>query len=416
MDFKGKTVAIIGAAKSGVAAANLVIRLGGKVRVSDTKSRKDVERSLSGITDMTRVETEYGGHSRDFVTGSDLVVASPGVRRDAEPLSWARSAGVPVWGEIELAWRCCQKPVVAVTGSNGKTTTSTLISKVIEASGRSVRLCGNVGAPFSAHVFDPVDFFVVEVSSFQLELIETFRPFIAVLLNVSQNHLDRHPDMQDYFNAKCRVFMNQGPSDFAVLNAGDEWSSRAARGLKARVVFFNSSSQGLNPNHMAVLEVACILGIKDEVAVGVFDSFRGVEHRMEKVRTVDGVLFINDSKSTTVESGRWALSSFREPVMLIAGGSDKGADYTVLRDLVASRVKKLFLLTRDEVTRRKFHEAFDAAVAIEEHTDMLRAVVSARESARAGDCVLLSPMCASYDMFDNFEHRGRVFKEIIQGF
>ncbi|MBF0485746.1 MAG: UDP-N-acetylmuramoyl-L-alanine--D-glutamate ligase [Candidatus Omnitrophica bacterium] len=413
MDLKGKTVTIIGAARSGLAAANLVMELGGKVKITDAKPRQEFEKDLVAIRDLSRVEIESGGHTREFVLKSDLVVASPGVWRDAEPLAWAREAGIPVWGEIEFAWRFCRKPVIAVTGSNGKTTTVTLISKVIEAAGKKVCLCGNVGTPFSAHVLKDVDYFVVEISSFQLELIETFRPFIAVLLNFSQNHLDRHPDMQDYFNAKARLFMNQASSDFAVLNSRDEWSKKAADKTRARVRFFNKPGETRNPNHLAVLEVARILGIADTVANKVFDSFRGVEHRLEKVRVLDGVTYINDSKSTTVEAGRWALSTMTKPVILIAGGHDKGADYSVLREMVKLKVKKLFVLTKEDTTRGKFHKAFDGAAALADYTDMAEAVSAARKEALSGETVLLSPMCASFDMFDNFEHRGRVFKEIV---
>lgn len=413
MDLKNKKVTIIGAARSGIAAANLVLSLGGQPRISDAKPRKDFEATLNGLSDPSRVVIEDNGHTKDMICSSDLVVASPGVPRDAQPLEWARAAGIPVWGEIELAWRACRKPVIAVTGSNGKTTTVTLISKVIAASGKKVCLCGNVGQPFSQFATGDFDYFVVEISSFQLELIETFKPYIAAILNFSQNHLDRHPDMQDYLSAKKRIFLNQTKSDFALLNAQDGILTKMAPELKATVRFFNDGKTPRNPNQLAALEVARILGIPDAIAFEVFDNFKGVEHRIESVRTINGVEFINDSKSTTVEAGRWALTQVKGPVILIAGGHDKGMDYSVLRELVGKTVKKMIVLTREEQSRVSLHKSFDGVVPIEDQTDMREAIVSAQRQSRPGEKVLLSPMFASFDMFKNFEERGKVFKEIV---
>ncbi|NLE64784.1 MAG: UDP-N-acetylmuramoyl-L-alanine--D-glutamate ligase [Elusimicrobia bacterium] len=412
MDLKDKTVTIIGAAKSGVAAANLVRALGGTPRISDHQPREKIEGMLSALTDRSSVEIEAGGHTEDFVRKSDLVVASPGVWKDAGPLEWARAAGIPVMGEIEFAWRFCRKPVVAVTGSNGKTTTVTLIAKVLEAAGKKPCLCGNVGSPFSAHVLDRgVDIFVVEISSFQLELCETFRPRVALVTNFSQNHLDRHPTMEDYFEAKKRLFMNQTEEDVAILNARDEWSQRIPAGIRSRVVWFNKEDENVNPNHLAVLEVVRALGIPDAVAQKAFAEFRGVEHRLERVRTVDGVEYINDSKSTTAESGRWALERMERPVVLIVGGSEKNIDYAPLKDLVAKKARAVVAFG---LIRERFRKAFEGAVPLEVvDGDLNEAVTRARTLARAGDCVLLCPMTASYDMFDNFEHRGRTFKQIV---
>ncbi|MBF0570075.1 MAG: UDP-N-acetylmuramoyl-L-alanine--D-glutamate ligase, partial [Candidatus Omnitrophica bacterium] len=325
MDIKGKKVTIIGAAKSGIAAANLVQELGGVARITDSQSLAKIEKALSGLRDRARVEVEAGGHSQAFVCASDLIVASPGVWKDASPLQWARAAGIPVMGEIEFAWRSCAKPVVAVTGSNGKTTTVTLITKVLEAAGKRACLCGNVGTPFSSQVLRlEVDIFVVEISSFQLELCETFRPHVAVLLNFSQNHLDRHPTMQDYFDAKKRLFMKQTGADFAVLNSRDERVRSLEKQLTAQVRLFNGPGETANPDHLAVLEVSRIFGVPDAVAQKVFEAFPGVEHRTEKVRVLDGVTYINDSKATTAESGAWALKLLPGPIVMIAGGHDKG--------------------------------------------------------------------------------------------
>ena len=257
---------------------------------------------------------------------------------------------------------------------------------------------------------------MLEVSSFQLETIEAFRPLIGVCLNFSQNHLDRHKDMEEYFNAKKRLFENQGAGDYAVLNDQCELFKEAAREFRSRVVFFNRpgdalTEAGRNPNFSAVLAVSRILGITDDVAWGVFRSFPGVEHRMEKVRVLDGVEYINDSKATTVEAGRWALESLDRPVILICGGRDKHLDYSVLTELVGRKVKAMIAIGE---AREKFRQSFAGCVPFEEAGTLADAVDLARRKAREGECVLLSPMCASFDMFKNFEERGTVFKSLVR--
>ena len=413
MDIKNKKVCIIGAARSGIAAADLALEMGAVPKISDGKPLADITAALNGLKNRERTLVESGGHTKGFILDSDLLVASPGVWRDAEPLQWAREAGIPVLGEIEFAWRYCARPVIAVTGSNGKTTTVTLINDVIKASGRTPCLCGNVGMPFSRYALRrDVDYIVLEISSFQLELIETFRPHIAVILNVSQNHLDRHPDMADYFNAKKRLLMNQGKDDFAVLNARDAYVFGLRNEAKSGVRLFNNDGETNDPNHLAVLEVARLLGIDDTVTQKVFDDFQGVEHRLERVRVLEGVEYINDSKSTTVEAGRWALERLRKPAVMIAGGSDKHMDYVPLRDLVRQKVRRMIAIG---VIKDQLKEAFGDVIPVEVLPGGLdEAVELARREARVGECVLLSPMTASFDMFDNFEHRGKVFKDIVR--
>ena len=414
MDLKGKKVTVVGAARSGIAAANLAGEQGAVVKITDAKPLAVLEKDLAGLKDRSSVLIESGAHTSEFVQASDLVVASPGVWKDALPLQWARQKGIPVMGEIEFAWRSCTKPVIAVTGSNGKTTTVNLITEVLKAGGKKVCLCGNVGIPFAQNVLTTgIDYFVVEISSFQLELCSTFRPHIAVLTNFSQNHLDRHPDMQDYFEAKKRLFMNQTASDFAVLNARDPWVKKIAGDVRSKVVFFDQAGNDRNPNHLSVLEVARIVGIKDDVAEKVFAAFPGVEHRMERVRVLAGVEYINDSKATTADSGAWAMMNLPGPIIMICGGSDKGLDYSSLRELVKKKVKAMIVLTRTDVVRKKLHEAFEGVVPLEDHTDMGEAVSRARAQAVSGDQILLSPMTASFDMFKNYEERGKVFKQII---
>lgn len=418
MDLTNKKVTILGAKRSGVAVANLVLRLNGIPKISDNApwdtSKKDLEKLIS----PQNVFAEWGGHTREFIEDSDLVVLSPGIRIDAPPVVWARAKKIPVMGEIELAWRFCSKPVIAITGSNGKTTVVTLIAKILEEAGRKVSLCGNVGIPFCNEVLnlEDKDLVVLEVSSFQLESIIDFRPHVAVILNFSQNHLDRHKDLPEYFEAKKRIFLNQHPGDYAVLNYSEPLLKNLARELKAKVLYFNSpkvlkETPLRNPNQLAAMMIAKILGVSSSIVSKVFTEFKGVEHRLEWVRTLDGIEFINDSKATTAEAGRWAMESFEGPIFMICGGRDKNIDFFPLREIVRKKVKKMMVIGE---ARDKIKKAFSDVVPIEECPTLEEAVVRARKSASVGDRVVLSPMCASFDMFSNFEERGRVFKKIVQ--
>lgn len=417
MNLANKKVTVIGAKRSGVAVARLVARMQGRPRISDCGPAEIIRRELDGLLGTLNVDMELGRHSPQFIAESDLLVLSPGVRFDAQPVQWARERRIPVLGEIEFAWQFCRKPVIAVTGSNGKTTTATLIHQVLEKGGCSSCLCGNVGSAFSQHVLDleRTDFVVLELSSFQLESIVNFRPHIAVFLNFSQNHLDRHKDMQEYWDAKKRLFINQTMNDFAVLNDQAPRMKALAKELKAKIHFFNSLQQieasGIhNPNFLAALEVADILAIKRERCHQAFQEFKGVEHRLEFVRTIQGVDFINDSKSTTTEATRWALQRSYRPLILICGGRDKNLDFSILAPLVRQKVKKLLAIgeAQDQL-KNVFQKIVDTQVC----GSLPEAVKRARDLAREGDCVLLSPMCASFDMFDNYEQRGRVFKELV---
>ena len=413
-NVKGKRVTVIGAARSGIAVVNAVVRLGGVARISEFKPRALVEKELSGLTSPQQVRIECGGHTRAFIENSDYIVLSPGVRRDIEAVGWAQAAGVEVMGEIEFAFRLCPCPIIAVTGSNGKTTTSTLIAAILKAAGRGVCLCGNIGSPFSKHVLDlqPSDTVVLEISSFQLESTINFKPQVGVWLNFSRNHLDRHKDPQEYFDAKAKLFSNQDENDVAVL--GDQPELREMAGhLKSHVVFFNdfvAPKDINNPNHLAALAAARALGIADEISRKVFAEFKGVEHRQEWVRALDGVDYINDSKSTTPEAGRWALTHLKKPMVMICGGSDKHLDFSLLKDLVKARVKKMVIIGQ---TKELLRATFADVVPVEVCGSLSEAVETARRAAKTGDCVVLSPMCASFDMFNDYEHRGRVFKEIV---
>jgi UDP-N-acetylmuramoylalanine--D-glutamate ligase len=412
-DFlRNKRVTIVGAAKSGQAAARLVLRHGGKVKISDNgpdTTPPEFQKWVSG----NKIPTQWNGHTQDFIEASDLIILSPGVPINAKPVIWAKAKKIPVIGEIELAYRFCNRPIIAVTGSNGKTTVSTLIRNIIAEAGHGVALGGNIGNPFADFVEDlgKIEYVVLEISSFQLETIVDFKPHVAVFTNFSQNHLDRHKDVDEYFEAKTRLFMNQDKNDFAVLNAQNERIRDLAPKLKARALFFNQQPAISNPNYLAVIEVAKALKIKPEVCEKVFANFKGVEHRLEWVRTIAGVDYINDSKATTAEAGRWALESIQKPIVMICGGRDKNIDFSVLRDLVKKKVKKMIVIGE---AKAKLKDTFANVVDVEESPQLDEAVSRAKSLANQGDCVLLSPMCASFDMFKNFEHRGQVFKDIVR--
>jgi len=419
--IKNKVVTVVGLGRSGVASAQLALCLGAKVKISDVASLEKVQSSLAGTGLENKLLIESGQHTKEFIQGSDLLVLSPGVRCDALPVVWAKEKKIPVLGEIEFAWRFCPCDVIAVTGSNGKTTTTTLVAEILKAAGRNVCLCGNIGSPFSQHVLSlkKNDVVALEVSSFQMETIETFKPRVAVFLNFSQNHLDRHKDLEEYFTAKARIFMNQTKDDFAVLNFDAPLHKDLAKKLSSKVLYYNDPGKCdasiANPNFLAAMTACSAFGVSAEIAKKVFAIFKGVEHRQEFVRTLDGVDYINDSKATTAESGAWALRRVARPIVMICGGHDKGTiDFSEVKALAKDKVKKMIVLTREEIVRKKLHDAFEGIVALEDHADMQQAILSARQQAEPGDKVLLSPMFASFDMFDNFEHRGKEFKRIVQ--
>lgn len=416
MDIKGKKIVVIGTARSGLAAADLALKLGAKVSVSEEKKEEVFDENFKKWALANKITIETGGHTKGFIENSDLVILSPGVRIDALVVQWAKEKNIPVIAEIEFAFYFCKVPIIAVTGSNGKTTVSTLISNILENAGKKVCLCGNIGKAFSQFVLNlqGIDYIVLEVSSFQLEAIVEFRPHIGVLLNISQNHLDRHKDMHEYFDAKKRLFMNQNKNNFAVLNADDPKMLELSKELKAQVLFFNSSDDKklnlLNPNFSAAYQAAKILNIDDVICQKTFAEFKGVEHRLEWVRTLNGVDFINDSKSTTAEATRWALENINKPLFLICGGRNKKIDFSTLKSLVQRKVKKIFVIGE---AKGKIKQTFGEVVTVIEGEHLNDAVLKARSEAREGDCILLSPMCTSFDMFLNFEERGKIFKEIV---
>lgn len=414
-EIKGKTVTVIGAARSGIAVANTVIALGGRAQISEFKSRESIAAQLSALTEPQAVAIECGGHTKAFIEKSDYLVLSPGVRGDILPVQWAMDRGIEVMGEIEFGFRLCPCPIVAVTGTNGKTTTVTLIAQVLQAAGKKVCLCGNIGHPFSKYVpyLTPQDIVVLEISSFQLESTIHFKPHVSVWTNFSQNHLDQHKDLEAYFQAKCALLANQDAHDFAILNYQQPEHRELAKTIKAKLIWFNSPDDPKdidNANYLAVIKAVSALGVGEHICREVFKNFKGVEHRLEFVRTLDGVDYINDSKATTDEAGRWALERADKPIIMICGGSDKKINYTPLKDLVAAKVKHMVAIgdIRDIIKN-----TFSPVVTVDTYGSFDEAIQAARQLAVPGDAVILCPMTASFDMFDDYEHRGRVFKEKV---
>ncbi|MBU0549567.1 MAG: UDP-N-acetylmuramoyl-L-alanine--D-glutamate ligase [Candidatus Omnitrophica bacterium] len=407
--FRNKEITVVGLARSGLACANLLYSVGARVSVTENKNSTQVKDYALKLHPSVR--RELGGHSREFIQERDLIVTSPGVEYSSQVLAWARELGIPVISEIECAWILCPASVIATTGTNGKTTTTTLIAEVLKASGRNAFALGNIGTPFSAQVnqIESRDFVSLEVSSFQLETIKSFKPKIAVILNFTPDHLDRYPDMSSYLAAKSRIFMNQDNRDYLVLNYDFPILRRLAGKSNARIVYFNQKMH-FNPNFSAVIAVASILGIEQSLCEDVFHSFRGLPHRLERVAEFQQREFINYSKATNPGSTVFALNNIQKPVILIAGGRDKGFDYNLIRDLVCSKTKLLILIGE---AKDKIKQAFQDKLPLKEVYDLKEASEAAFMGSKPGDCILFSPMCSSFDMFRDYQHRGEVFKEAV---
>jgi UDP-N-acetylmuramoylalanine--D-glutamate ligase len=445
MDLKDKKVLVVGLARTGAAAVRFLAKRGARVRASEARPAAE----MAGVLETLRgldLELELGGHSEPFFSGADLIVASPGVPFDLPPLAGARRKGIPVLSEIELAFRFLRRPLIAITGTNGKTTTTTLVGDMLKAGGRKVFLGGNIGSPLIAYAegAQDDDWIVAEISSFQLEGVCEFRPKISALLNLTEDHLDRYETFGDYAAAKERIFAKQKKEDYALLNADDPLVFGYAPRLEPRVLLFSARRpvpfgsflapegivfQGLNgtretfalerlrirgahnlENLMAAIAVAKMCGCPREALQRVLEEFPGIEHRLEWVRRLDGVDYFNDSKGTNVGSVVKSLQSFKEPVVLIAGGKDKGGDYGPLRDPIARGVKGMALI--GEAKNRMF-SALGGLTETARLGDLEEAVCWARSRALPGDVVLLSPACSSYDMFTDYRERGRRFKEIV---
>ena len=409
--FKSKKVIIVGLARSGIACANLLYDLGAGVSITDGKDALSLRVNIE-LLKSKEIKLELGNHSEEFIKGNNLMIVSPGVENMAQPVLWAEKHGIPVISEIEFASMLCPAEIIAVTGSSGKTTVTTLIGMIIEASGKKVFVCGNIGKPFSQEVaqMKEGDFVSLEVSSFQLERIKNFKPKIALILNFAKNHLDRHKDMQEYLDAKKLIFMNQDKNDFLVLNSKEQIVKGLAGESKSKVVFFSDSAE-FNPNEAAVMAVGSILGIKKDLVLKVFNGFKGIEHRMEYVSEINGVNFINDSKATLAESTIWALQNIDNRIILICGGRHKGVDYGIIKNLAYGKIRRVIAIGE---AAKIIEEALAPEFTVEHASSLSDAVSRAYNIAEKGDTVLFSPMCSSFDMFKNYEERGRAFKSLVR--
>jgi UDP-N-acetylmuramoylalanine--D-glutamate ligase len=445
MDVRGKRVLVVGLGKSGVASALFLQERGAKVAVSDAKSQEQLREEIPVLLDHG-INVETGQHGERTFRDQDLIVVSPGVPFDVPQLVHARELGIPVIGEVELAARFLKGHIVAITGSNGKTTTTTLAGEVISAGGREALVGGNIGTPAITFVDRAKDdtWVVLEISSFQLETIERFHPHIAVVLNVTPDHLDRHHTFANYAAAKARIFENQTADDFAVLNADNEPCVAMAARIKGQVRWFSRlkevdngafvsggqivwtdgsgvrevmpvSEIGLKGAHnvenvLAAVCVGMLAGIEPEQIRRAVGEFKAVEHRLEYVATIRGVEYYNDSKATNVDATIKALESFAGGIHLILGGKDKGSDYSVLNDLLPERVKRVYTIG---AAAAKI-ESQARGVELVSVGTLDAAVRRASEAAAPGEIVLLAPACASFDQYDSYEHRGRVFKDLVR--
>ena len=445
MDLKDKRVLVVGLGKSGVASALFLKDRGARVTVSDTKSPDQLRDEIPLLLDHG-ITVETGGHGERTFRGQDLIVVSPGVPVDAPPVVQARAAGEPVIGEIELAAQNLPGPIIAITGSNGKTTTTTLAGEILAAGGLAVAVGGNIGTPAISLVAAAggETVIVLEVSSFQLETIQTFRPKVAVILNITPDHLDRHRTFQTYVDAKARIFENQQSDDFAVLNEDDPTCRTLRDRTRAEVFWFSRKQEVQNgawvrdgkilfrdasgqreimlvseiplkgahnvENALAGVCAGALMGCEPAKIRKAIQEFKAVEHRLEYVATIKGVEYFNDSKATNVDATIKALESFPKNIHLILGGKDKGSDYTVLNDLLRERVKRVYTIG-GAAEKIESHIKGSAEIVHSETLD--NAIRRAAAVAQPGDIVLLAPACASFDQFQSYNHRGRVFKEVV---
>ena len=442
MDLRGKKVMVLGLARTGRDTARFLTQQGAIVLVSDLRPAVDLQAELNALAGLP-IQYHLGGEDLNWLEGVDMVVPSPGVPMNNLFLQEAGQRGIEIISEIELAYRSFSLPLIAITGTNGKSTTTTLIGEILKANGTKTFMGGNLGMPLIGCGPDNWDWGVVEVSSFQLEWVKWFRPRVAVLLNISEDHLDRYPDLAAYTGTKLRIFAAQNEQDIAILNRDDSrvWAMRQQ--LRSQVVSIGFSEvpngvfaksdaivwrdrqreerfpltavkiKGVHnvENMMAAIAAAKAVGIGRDVIQKTLDTFLGLEHRLEFVREKDGVRYFNDSKGTNVGAVEKSLASFSEPVILIAGGVDKGGDYGLLQNCIRQRVRRLVLFgAAKEIIAEALGHLTETVIV----TDLAAAVGDAAAHAHPGDIVLLSPACSSFDMFRNYAERGKAFKSLVR--
>ena len=447
MELKGKKVLLVGLAKTGISTIKCLAKYGADITVNDIKTEDQLEEIIAEIKDIDGIKYILGHHPEN-ISDIDMVVVSPGVPLDLPFIKKVIEENKELIGEVELAYQLAKKPYfVGITGTNGKTTTTSLTGEIFEKAGKETYIVGNIGNP----VIDAVQAanegasFVTELSSFQLESIKDFRPSVSAVLNITEDHMNRHHTMENYIDAKARVFMNQDKENFCVLNYDDELTRALAEKCNANVVFFSrleklekgvyvengdiiidinekinlmkvcelSLPGGHNlENCMAAAAMAYVSGIDIEVIREVLKTFKAVEHRLEFVKEVEGVKYVNDSKGTNPDSTIKAVQAYENPIILIAGGYDKGSTYDELLEIAKKNVKTLVLLgqTADKIEEAARRIGFTDIHRVE---DMKEAVKTCRDIAKEGDIVLLSPACASWGMYKNFEVRGKDFKDNV---
>jgi len=445
MDLAGERVLVVGLARTGIATALFCAARGARVTATEERTEAEVAEAAAKLR-AAGCALELGGHREETFLAQDLIVPSPGVALTIRPLAAARAQGLPIWSEIELAWHFLQGRLVAITGSNGKTTTTSLIGHLLETAGVPMLVAGNIGTPLISRVETSSDstVTVAEMSSFQLETIESLRPDVGLLLNLTPDHLDRHASFEDYARAKARIFENQTENDVAIVNADDAvaaqhaparpqvfWFSRVKRVANgafvrgeqivfrrngAETVLLPRSGIGLRGEHnvenvLAAAAAALLVGAQQAAIAEGVRTFAGVEHRLEFVAEIGGVSFYNDSKATNVDATLKALDAFPGHLLVILGGKDKGGDFTLLGEPLRQRESLALLIG---AAAEKIAAQLGGVVPVEMAGTLDRAVRLAFERARVGDTVLLAPACASFDQFQNFEHRGRVFKQLVR--
>ncbi len=439
MELKDKKYLVVGLGKTGIVTAKFLLGMGALVAISDSRTDVGYEDEIKTFRE-NGVMVELGGHTNKTFLWPDTIVLSPGVPFTIPFVQTAIENGIEVVSEIELASKYITKPIIGVTGSNGKTTTTTMIFDILEASGFSVFLGGNIGTPLIeiAGSDSSFDYILLELSSFQLQGIKEFKPYIAVCLNIYPNHLDHHKDFTEYVESKTKIFANQTENDIAVINADDPQLKEIPNKLNCRVVTFGKGSyadayyedfvvsyEGNDydlsdlklvgrhnmENAMVAIVVGRLLGSTPETIKHSIIKFNSLPHRIEYVREFKNARFFNDSKSTTPHSTLKALEAFDPPVILIAGGKDKGLDYSVFKDQVTDKVKQLILMGE---ASSKIKDIYKSSVPLQVVDSLDKAVEQAVESLEQGDTVLFSPACSSFDMFSSYEERGRKFKQIVQ--
>lgn len=450
MELKDKRVLVVGAGKSGLAVASFLTNKGARVVLADSSTPVYPGGELERLA-ASGVSLSLGGYPEVKQDNFDLVVMSPGIPLSVEPARLALEHGIELTGEMELAYRFSSAPLVAITGTNGKTTTTTLLGEIFKNAGKNTLVGGNIGNPLVTEVerYNREDMIVAEVSSFQLETTSTFKPKVALILNITPDHLDRHKTMEGYVDAKAKIFANQQPGDFTVLNHDDPLTAALAGRSRARVIFFSRRTEvtegvfvkegrimarlGGNEeficrqdeigipgahnleNALAAVAAAKALGVETTSLAHTLKTFKGVAHRLEFVAEINGVRYINDSKGTNPDASIKALEAYPEKVVLIAGGKNKGSDFGLFAEKVKERARVLVVLGQSAtaIAEAARDRGFENILYANDFKD---AVLLAHRAARPGEIVLLSPACASWDMFKSFEERGDLFKELVFGF